>query len=207
LEERLAFFNSEEQWANFWIRRVGWRPSWAARRIAKSCKPTSLIADIGGAHGRDSFWLRVKGFKVVLLEPNDCSLKMALQRVKELGIHVDIVRAALPCLPVLDKSFSAVDFYWGLHSYLDEEKLGALVEINRVMADGGLLFSASFRSWSGHSVPLSIHPVPKKEDFIAWHEKAGFRTLKVTEVADETYSFEKSWCGEFQAVNKNEKIW
>jgi SAM-dependent methyltransferase len=207
LEGQLALFSSEEQWANFWIRRVGWQPSWAARRIAETCKSTSLIADIGGAHGRDSFWLRANGFKAVLLEPNDYSLKMAFQRGKELGTHVDIVRAALPCLPVLDKCFNAIDFYWGLHSYPDEEKLGALMEINRVMADGGLLFSASFRSWSGHSVPPSIHLVPNKEDFIAWHEKAGFRTLKVKEMADETYSFEKSWLGEFQAVKKNEKIW
>ena len=196
----MSLFSSEKQWANFWVERVGWQPSWAARRIAESCDPKSLIADIGGAHGRDGFWLRAKGFRVVLLEPNAYSLKMALQRVKELGIHIDIVRAALPNLPVGDKCFNAVGFYWGLHSYPDEEKLGALVEIRRVMAHGGLLLSASFRSWSSHSVPPSIHLVPKKEDFIAWHEKAGFRTLKVIEMADETYTFEKSWCGEFEAV-------
>lgn len=196
----MTIFNSEKQWANFWIKRVGWKPSWAAKRIAESCNPPNLIGDIGGAHGRDSFWLTAKGFRVVLLEPNAYSLKMALQRVKELRIHIDIVRSALPTLPVRDKCFNVVGFYWGLHSYPDEEKLGALVEIERVMAHGGLLLSASFCSWSGHSVPPSIHLVPNKEDFIAWHEKAGFRTLRVTEMADETYAFEKSWCGEFQVV-------
>jgi ubiquinone/menaquinone biosynthesis C-methylase UbiE len=196
----LSIFNSEKQWANFWVGRVGWQPSWAARRIAESCDATRLIADIGGAHGRDSFWLSTKGFRVVLLEPNAYSLKMALQRIKDQRIHIGIVRSALPNLPVPDKYFNAVTFYWGLHSYPDEEKLRALVEIERVMANDGLLFSASFRSWSGHSVPLSIHLVPKKEVFIAWHEKAGFRTLKVTDMADETHAFEKSWCGEFKAV-------
>ncbi|MGA2160039.1 MAG: class I SAM-dependent methyltransferase [Dehalococcoidia bacterium] len=196
----MSLFNSEQQWANFWVGRVGWHPSWAAKRIADSCDPTSLIADIGGAHGRDSFWLSAKGFRVVLLEPNAYSLKMALQRLKDLRVHVDIVRSALPNLPVRDKCFNAVTFYWGLHSYPDEEKLEALVEIERVIVNGGLLFSASFGSWSGHSVPLSIHLVQKKEDFIAWHEKAGFRTLRVTEIADETRTFEKSWCGEFKVV-------
>ena len=193
----MSLFNSEKQWTDFWERRVGWQPSWAARRIAESCDPTSLIADIGGAHGRDSFWLSVKGFRVALLEPNAFSLETAHHRVKELRIHIDIVRAALPCLPVPDKCFNAVCFYWGLHSYFDEEKLGTLVEINRIMADGGLLFSASFSSWSGHSVPPGIHLVPKKEDFIAYHEQAGFHIIKITEMLDETYAFEKSWCGEF----------
>jgi len=194
----LSLFNSEQQWANFWLGRVGWQPSWAASRIAESCDATSLVADICGAHGRDSFYLGAKGFRVVLLEPNAYSLKMALQRVKGLRIRIDIVRSALPNLPVRDKCFNAVTFYWGLHSYPDEAKLGALVEIERVMANGGVLLSASFRSWSGHSVPLSIHLVPKKEGFIAWHEQAGFRTLKVTDMADETHTFEKSWCGEFK---------
>lgn len=78
----MSLSNSEKQWANFWIGRVGWEPSWAAKRIAESCDPNGLIADIGGAHGSDSFWLRAKGFKVVLLEPNAYSLRMALQRAK-----------------------------------------------------------------------------------------------------------------------------
>jgi ubiquinone/menaquinone biosynthesis C-methylase UbiE len=195
----MPLHNSEKQWADFWIGRVGWKPSWAARRIAEICDATSLIADIGGAHGRDSIWLREKGLRSVLLEPNAYSLRTALQRAKELGIHIGIVRAALPYLPVPNNCFGAVVFYWGLHSYPDEAKLRALVETNRVMARGGLLFSASFSSWSGHNIPPTIHPVPKKEVFIAWHEKAGFRTLEVAEMADETYTFEKSWCGEFRA--------
>jgi SAM-dependent methyltransferase len=193
---------SEKQWANFWVGRVGWQPSWAARKIAENCDPTSLIADIGGAHGRDSFWLRTKGFRVVLVEPNTYSLKMALQKGNALGIHVDILRAALPNLPICDKCFNAVGFYWGLHSYPDEEKLAALVEIKRVMAHGSLLFSASFGSWIDHSAPPSIHSVPEKEDFIAWHEKAGFRTLRVTQMADEIYTFEKSWCGVFRVLEE-----
>ena len=193
----MSISNSEKEWAGFWIGRVGWQQSWAAKRIAESCDPAGLIADVGGGHGRDSLWLRARGFKVVLLEPNAYSLRMAVQRAKELSIRIDILRTALPDLSVRDGCFNAASFYWGLHSYPDEEKLGALVELKRVIAPGGLLLSASFGSWSGCDVPTSIHLVPTREDFIAWHEKAGFRTLKVTKITDETCSFEKSWCGEF----------
>ena len=195
----MSFFNSEKQWADFWLSRVGWEPSWAARRIAETCDRSALIADIGGGHGRDSLWLGAKGFRVVLLEPNLYSLKTALRRANETGVGIELARCALPSLPARDGCFAAVGFNWGLHSYPDEEKAAALLEIRRVTAPGGLLFSVSFRSWSGHVVPPTIHLTPGKEDFIAWHEKAGFSIMKVTEMTDETYTFEKSWCGEFAA--------
>ena len=143
-----------------------------------------------------------KGFRVVLLEPNIYSLKIARRKANELNININILKTALPRLPICDNCFNAVDFYWGLHTYPDEEKLGALIEIKRVMAHGGLLFSTSFGSLSGCRVPTSMYLVPKKEDFIAWHEKAGLRTLEVTEIIDEIYSWQKSWCGEFKAEKK-----
>ncbi len=190
---------SQKRWAGFWLGRTGWQPSWAARGMAEKCHPSAPVADVGGGHGRDSLWLGARGFRVVLLEPNRYSLLIALRRAKETAVPIEMARSLLPALPVRDHSFGAVNFYWGLHSYPDEDKPAALVEIKRILAPGGLLFSASFRSWSGHPVPSSIHLVPKREDFILWHEKAGFRTLSLTDMTDETYSFEKSWCGEFLA--------
>lgn len=48
---------SEESGARFRLRRVGWEPSGAAKKIAEYFSKEIVIANVGGGHGRDTLWL------------------------------------------------------------------------------------------------------------------------------------------------------
>ena len=50
------FGGSDEDWAKFWLKRTGWKPTDVAKRIAEEHAPGKMvIADIGGGHGRDTY--------------------------------------------------------------------------------------------------------------------------------------------------------
>ena len=192
---------SEEDGAKFWLKRVGWEPSEVARKIAKENDPkrTSYVADIGGGHGREALWLAEQGFPTILVEPNNFSLRFAKERAKTRGANLHLINAALPYLPFRAQVIEIVDFYWALHQIPDEHKLESLKEIQRILEPNGTVYSTSFGHWEGHSMPSSIYPITRKEDFMHLHVSAGFKPrCEVKERSDDTNSFEKFWFGAFQ---------
>nr|MDO8098096.1 class I SAM-dependent methyltransferase [Candidatus Njordarchaeota archaeon] len=192
---------SEQDGAEFWLKRVGWEPSELAKKIAQENDPkkTSYIADIGGAHGREALWLAEQGFLSILIEPNKYSLRFAKERAKNRRLELYLINAALPCLPMRSEVIEVVDFYWTLHQIPDEHKLASLKEIHRILKPHGTLFSTSFGHWESHEMPRSIHPVAKKQTFLNLHVSAGFKPRgRIEKRSDSTISYEKSWCGIFQ---------
>jgi len=190
----------EQDGAKFWLKRVGWEPSEAAKTIAQENDPkeTSYIADIGGGHGREALWLAEQGFLSILVEPNKYSLRFAKKRVKNKGLNVYLVNATLPYLPIRSEIIDMVDFYWTLHQIPDEHKLESLREIYRILKPHGTVYSTSFGHWEGHAMPSTIHPIMKKETFKNLHVSAGFKPRgKIEERSDNTRSFGKFWYGIF----------
>jgi ubiquinone/menaquinone biosynthesis C-methylase UbiE len=191
---------SDEEGAKAWLRRVGWKPSEAAKKIAQENDPHKVghIADIGGGHGREALWLAEQGFPSILIEPNRYSLKLAKKRIKARRLNVHVVNAVLPYLPVCSSSLDAVDFYWTLHQIPDEYKRESLREIYRIMKPQGVLYSSSFGRWEGYSMPSSIYPVLRKSTFLNLHTSAGFKLRgKIEERSDSSRAYEKFWDGTF----------
>jgi ubiquinone/menaquinone biosynthesis C-methylase UbiE len=193
---------SEEDGARFWLQRTGWQPSCASKAIASRYPKDIVLADIGGAHGRDALWLAEQGFKLLLIEPNRYSLQLAREKARKERLMVELLNAALPNLPLADESLEVAEFYWGLHQIPDDYKLGCLKDIYRVLKPASILYSSSFGRWEGHSMPPSIHPIREKSDFLKLHEIAGFEPLEVSEMSDEVNPFEKFWYGEFRRLPK-----
>jgi len=191
----------EQDGAKFWLKRVGWEPSEAAKNIVEENDPekTSYVADIGGGHGREALWLAERGFLSILVEPNKYSLRFAKKRLKNKRLNVYLINAALPYLPMCSEIIDIVDFYWTLHQIPDGYKLESLKEIYRILKPHGTLYSASFGYWEGHMMPSSIHPIAKKQIFLNLHVSAGFkRRSKIEKRSNCTRSFEKFWYGIFQ---------
>jgi ubiquinone/menaquinone biosynthesis C-methylase UbiE len=194
----------EEDGARFWLERVGWDPSEAARKIAQENDPntTSYIADIGGGHGREALWLAEQGFPSILVEPNKYSLAFAKKRAKNKRLNVHLIGAALPYLPIRPEAISIVELYWTLHQIPDEHKPQSLKEIHRILKPLGTAYSTSFGHWEGHAMPSSIYPIMKKETFKHLHVAAGLNPRgKIEERSDSTRPFEKFWYGMFQKKN------
>jgi len=197
----------EEEGARFWLKRVGWHPSDVAEEIVKKNAPREIeyIADVGGAHGRDTLWLTKHKFRVVLLEPNKFSLKLAKERARRERLGINIVRSTLPYIPLRSESMDIVEFYWCLHNIPDKYKASSLREIQRILKTGGKLYSTTFGSWGRHKMPDSIYPVTTRKAFEKLHTLAGFRAIaEAEERADSVVPFEKYWYGEFKkGCNKN----
>jgi ubiquinone/menaquinone biosynthesis C-methylase UbiE len=127
---------SEQDGARFWLRRVGWAPSEAAKKIAQEndLEKTGYVVDVGGGHGREATWLAEQGFRSILVEPNKYSLRFAKRRAKNKRLNVLLINAALPFLPMCSEVVDVVDFYWTLHQVPDEHKLESLREIARALS-------------------------------------------------------------------------
>ena len=193
--------NSEQEGAKFWVKRVGWEPSEVARKIAQEANraTTGFIADIGGAHGRETLWLAEYGFSAILVEPNKYSLGFARENAKGRGLNVILINAALPYLPLCSQMVEIVDFYWTLHQLPDDLKLNSLKEISRVLKPGGMLYSTSFGYWEGAIMPPSIHPIASKETFLDLHLSAGFKPRGlIEEQSDSARPYEHFWYGIFK---------
>lgn len=193
--------NSEREGAKFWLKRVGWEPSEAARKIAQESSPstTSYIADIGGGHGRETLWLAEQGFSSLLVEPNRYSLEFAREAAKNRGLNVILINAALPYLPIRSQIVDTVDFYWTLHQLPDELKLISLKEIYRILTPNGTLYSTSFGYWEGHSMPPSIYPIASQQNFLNLHVSAGFKPRdRIEEKSDSARPYEHFWWGIFK---------
>jgi SAM-dependent methyltransferase len=193
--------NSEQGGAEFWLKRVQWEPSEAAREIVQRKDPakTSLVADIGGAHGREAFWFAKHSFISILIEPNLHSLLFARKKAKDVKQGPAIMNAALPFLPMPPGIVEVADFYWTLHQIPDEFKLQSLKEIYRVLKPFGTLYSTSFGYWEGHTMPSSIHPITTKQAFLDLHVSSGFKPRgMIEEKSDSSRPYEKYWYGVFQ---------
>jgi ubiquinone/menaquinone biosynthesis C-methylase UbiE len=191
----------EREGTKFWLRRVGWEPSEAAKKIAEENDPekTDYVADIGGGYGREALWLAQRGFLSILVEPNKYSLRFAKKRVKNKMLNVYLINAALPYLPVRSEITDIVDFYWALHQIPDEHKHESLKEIRRILKPHRALYSASFGYWEGRTMPTSMHPIVKKESFKNLHVSAGLKPRsRIEQRSDGARSFEKFWYGTFQ---------
>ena len=192
---------SEEDGAKFWLRRIGWEASEVAKRIVEENDPgeTGYIADVGGAHGREALWFTEHGFDSILIEPNKYSLRFARERAKNKRLGVNLIRAALPYLPLCSEVIEIVDLYWTLHQILDEHKLESLKEAHRILKPNGSLYSTSFGYWEDQSMPSSIYPIAKKETFLKLHKSAGFKPLtEIEKRSDSIMPHEKFWYGKFQ---------
>jgi ubiquinone/menaquinone biosynthesis C-methylase UbiE len=191
----------EKDGAKFWLKRVGWKPSEAAKKIAEEndLERTDYVADVGGGHGREALWLAQQGFLSILVEPNKYSLRFAKKRAEKKKVNVFLINAALPYLPMRAEIIDIVDFYWALHQIPDEHKHKSLKEIRRILKPHGILYSASFGYWEGCTMPSSIHPIVKKDTFKSLHISAGFKPRSRIELSsDSARSFEKFWYGTFQ---------
>jgi len=191
----------EEDGAKFWLNRVGWEPSEIAKRIVRENDPkgTGYVADIGGAHGREALWLAEQGFNSILVEPNKYSLRLAKERAKNKNLDANLIKAALPYLPLCSQVIDVVDLYWTLHQIPDEHKLESLRETYRILKKGGSLYSTSFGDWGHVNMPNSIYPVKEREEFIRLHIKGGFQLVTVKETFDKTMPFRYMWwSGKFQ---------
>jgi ubiquinone/menaquinone biosynthesis C-methylase UbiE len=198
----------EEEGANFWLSRVGWEPSEAARMIAKENDPdkTGYVADIGGGHGRDALWLAKQRFQSILIEPNKYSLGFARERAKNERLYVCLINSMLPCLPLCSKTIDVADLYWTLHQIPDKRKLECLKEIHRVLKDKGTLCSASFGHWESQEMPRSIYPIVEKRSFLNLHVSAGFKPCsRIEKRSDSVRTFEKFWYATFQKVQLDSK--
>jgi len=194
---------SEEDGARFWLSRVGWEPSEVAKRIVRENDPkeTGYVADIGGAHGREALWLAEQGFDSILVEPNKYSLGLAKERAKNKKLDVNLIKAALPYLPLCSDVIEIVDLYWTLHQIPDEHKLESLKETYRILKPCGSLYSTSFGDWGDMDMPDSIYPVKEREDFIRLHTRGGFQLVTVKEMFDKTMPFRYMWwSGKFQKI-------
>ena len=192
---------SEEDGAKFWLRRVGWEASEVAKRIVEENDPgeTGHIADVGGAHGREALWFAEHGFDSILVEPNKFSLRLVKERAKDKRLDVNLIRAALPYLPLRSEVIEIVDLYWTLHQILDEHKLESLNEAHRILKPNGSLYSTSFGNWEDQNMPSSIYPIAKKETFLKLHRSAGFKPLtEIEKRSDSIMPHEKFWYGKFQ---------
>jgi len=194
---------SEEDGAKFWLRRVGWEASEVAKRIIEENDPaeTGYVADVGGGHGREALWFAEHGFDSILVEPNKYSLGLARERAKNKRLDVNLIRAALPHLPLCSEAIDVVDLYWTLHQIPDEHKLESLKEAHRILKSNGTLYSMSFGYWENQSMPSSIYPIAKKDTFIKLHESAGFKPLtEIEKRSDSIMPYEKFWYGKFQKI-------
>lgn len=192
--------------AEFWLNRVGWEPSEVAKKISQEndSEKISLVADVGGGHGRDALWLAEKDFLSILVEPNKFSLRFAKERAKNRGLNIYLIDAALPYLPMRSEIIDTVDFYWTLHQIQDEHKLESLKEVRRILKPQGILHSASFGYWEGHEMPCSIYPIEKKQTFLDIHVSAGFKPCgEVERKSDSARSFERYWYGVFQRIRED----
>jgi ubiquinone/menaquinone biosynthesis C-methylase UbiE len=199
---RISYVNNSEQGgAEFWLKRVGWEPSEAAKKIVQENNPakTNLVADIGGAHGRETFWFARHGFISILVEPNVYSLRFARERAYNMKLSSVLINGALPYLPIPERIVNIVDFCYTLHQIPDELKLASLEEIYRVLSPLGSLYSTSFGHWEGHVMPSSIFPIATKQAFLDLHLSAGFKPRGVIEErTDNARPYEKYWYGVFQ---------
>jgi S-adenosylmethionine-dependent methyltransferase len=114
--------------------------------------PPARILDIGGGPGRYSIVLTQRGYDVTLLDLSEGNLSLAAQKAAEAGVKLDDIRQAdaLDLSFVSDESFDAVLLMGPLYHLLTiRERLQAVMEAERVLKPGGLIFAAFITRFAG----------------------------------------------------------
>lgn len=117
-----------------------------ARDKEKLFSRNSLVCDLGGGDGTDSFYFIKKGHKVYLYDISDMALKKAEQKANELGVASKIKISQLDltndAIPAEDGFFNVVYARLSLHYFLETRTIEILKDINRVLKQGGKAFLA-----------------------------------------------------------------
>jgi S-adenosylmethionine-dependent methyltransferase len=107
--------------------------------------PPAAILDNGGGPGRYSIALQKRGYDVALLDLSEENLALAKQKASQAGAKLSRMRHAnaldLSFLP--DETFDAVLLMGPLYHLLTiRERLQAVMESERVLKPGGLIFAS-----------------------------------------------------------------
>ncbi len=122
-------------------------------------KPPAVIYDVGGAYGEYTWWLASLGYEVHLFDLSATNIRMSRELAAEYpGVRL---KAAEVCdarrVPRPDRSADAILLMGPLYSIPEkEERLLALRECNRLLRDGGVLFSAALTPYSV-LIPRIVH--------------------------------------------------
>jgi S-adenosylmethionine-dependent methyltransferase len=107
--------------------------------------PPARILDNGGGPGRYSIILTQRGYDVTLLDLSEGNLALAAEKAAERGVKLSEIRKAnaLDLSFIPDSHFDAVLLMGPLyHLFTIRERLQAVMEAERVLKPGGLVFAA-----------------------------------------------------------------
>ncbi|MEN4041128.1 MAG: methyltransferase domain-containing protein [Anaerolineaceae bacterium] len=114
--------------------------------------PPARILDIGGGPGRYSIGLAQRGYQVTLLDLAEGNLELARQKAAAAGVKLDEIRQAdaLDLSFIPDERFDALLMMGPLYHLLTiRERIQAVVEAERVLQAGGLIFAAFITRFAG----------------------------------------------------------
>ncbi|HKR05915.1 MAG TPA: class I SAM-dependent methyltransferase [Bacteroidia bacterium] len=108
------------------------------------------IADVGGASGIYSFWLKSLGHQVHLIDPVETNLKNAHNYAIQNNITLDsISHGDAEKLPCQDDEMDVVLLMGPLyHLQKKTERMQALAEAKRVLKKGGIIFCAAISRYA-----------------------------------------------------------
>lgn len=105
----------------------------------------SAVLDLGGGGGIDACYFLRQGHTVTVLDISDAGLSGAQKRAEKEGLadRLTTVRATLgeERVPLEDGSVNVVYSRLALHYFTEEQTVGILKEIDRVLAPGGSFFA------------------------------------------------------------------
>jgi len=138
------------------------------------------IFDLCCGYGRHSVELAHRGYLVSGLDLSELFLHMAREEAEAEGLKVNFVRADMRQIP-FKKNFDAVINIFTSFGYFEEEEenQGVLVEIARVLREGGrfLFEAANRRFFPGRFKRTIVNDYPDRQLKVVRHNKA-FRNYR-----------------------------
>lgn len=163
----------------YWISKSGWEPYeglYAKLVEYKSILSKGMILDNGGAHGRNSFFIKELGFKVILTDITYTFFKYTKERQKQKSVTFPVIAADSRKLPFKDESFAGVFSGGVMHHnmHLDDVKQ-YLIESYRVLMSGGIFFGHVWAYWEFGAPPEPhLLQIKDKDKFESILKEAGF---------------------------------
>ncbi len=121
-------------------------PSTYAKDKEKLFPRNSVVCDLGGGDGTDSFYFIEKGHNVYLYDVSDRALGKARDKAKDLGIEnklsVEQIDLDQDNIPVKDNFFDVVYARLSLHYFYPDRTAEILADIYRVLKKGGTAYLA-----------------------------------------------------------------
>ncbi len=139
------FLNPKERWnAKYKKRPENRLSSNYAKEKEKLFPRNSVVCDLGGGDGTDSFYFIQKGHKVYLLDLSDYGLSLAKEKAKALGLKTKLIAKEVDLtkdgLPLKSDSADIVYSHLSLHYFPLKRMVEIFKEIYRVLKDGGKAF-------------------------------------------------------------------